>query len=752
MKFLNQFPYSDFHEMNLDWMLKELKNISNEMVSFIASNKVVYKGLWDITKQYENNDIVLDQVRGYMMISIQPVPAGIDITNTDYWIPVAPYRVDTEFDDTSYNAIANKTVTEKFNSVDANIASINESLTSEISERIATVTTLTNSVNALEENLAAETTARSNKDLELASDITTLTENLNAETLARSIADNNINTRIDNIIALPEGSTTGDAELMDIRIGANGVTYDTAGDAVRGQFTQCENQIEALEDYTGTSYSILDNDIAGAIKYSDGTEEEESTTVLSEYKCSDYIPVRAGSIIDYTLRTPTDYCVIAFYTSNDEAYYSQANSVHGSGGISTGSYPVPADGFVRLSTKNDLTTSAAVYKINSKIKELEDDVSALESAVSSFSDVTDTVLELQQENFTLNGMPTEEGFLNGSGVFISNPNYKTIGYITVKAGNTIKYNISHQTSLPIIAFYTDKSEASAVTAEFEIGQYGYKSGTYTVPADGYIRFCYYKNNSNGYAIFNENIPDNIAHHYFTNGVSKLNILCLGDSIFGNDGEIVADLNEISGANVINGAFGGTQMAARVSDSDNFKYFDAENLIPALCSQSWTDQDAAAAALSETYPWVATRLEALKAVDMSTINLITMNWGTNDYTNGKTIEQITAAYNDVIDLLQATFPGIRLLIITPVWRYFDHKTDNKNGDNYVFNVSTLKQISAAIYANAQDKRIETIQMYQNMPLSYNTADTYFDAGDGTHLNSIGNKVYAHILNGKIQSMY
>lgn len=88
MLFAN-YPYTDLHELNLDWILKKIKELDKEVDDFVAYNKLTWAGTWD-GSAYPKWSIVDDgNGNGYM--SIQPVPPNVPLTNTDYWQPVAQY-------------------------------------------------------------------------------------------------------------------------------------------------------------------------------------------------------------------------------------------------------------------------------------------------------------------------------------------------------------------------------------------------------------------------------------------------------------------------------------------------------------------------------------------------------------------------------------------------------------------------------------------------------------------------------------
>ena len=90
MAYFEHFPYTNFHDINLDRMIDLMEQFRAELKDFVNLNTVKYADPfdWDITSQYPANTIVMDPSTGVAYISVRPVPAGAPITDTSYWTPV----------------------------------------------------------------------------------------------------------------------------------------------------------------------------------------------------------------------------------------------------------------------------------------------------------------------------------------------------------------------------------------------------------------------------------------------------------------------------------------------------------------------------------------------------------------------------------------------------------------------------------------------------------------------------------------
>lgn len=89
MGFFEEYPNTDFHELNLDWLIARMKELQIQFDEFMVVNHITFSGQWDITKQYPAWTIVNDNNIGY--VSIKPVPVGVVLANTDYWAEVIDY-------------------------------------------------------------------------------------------------------------------------------------------------------------------------------------------------------------------------------------------------------------------------------------------------------------------------------------------------------------------------------------------------------------------------------------------------------------------------------------------------------------------------------------------------------------------------------------------------------------------------------------------------------------------------------------
>lgn len=96
-----QWPYTNLHDLNLDWILEQLKKFQNTLNDFENHFPHISEknnGNWDPFNSYEQNEIVVYENGIY--IAKKYVPYGTPPTNTDYWLLVASVGEDiVEFEE-----------------------------------------------------------------------------------------------------------------------------------------------------------------------------------------------------------------------------------------------------------------------------------------------------------------------------------------------------------------------------------------------------------------------------------------------------------------------------------------------------------------------------------------------------------------------------------------------------------------------------------------------------------------------------
>lgn len=155
-----------------------------------------------------------------------------------------------------------------------------------------------------------------------------------------------LETRMDSFVNLPQGSTTGDAELIDGRVGADSVTYNNIGTAIRTQVGNVDSGVSTEIDLNDHENIALYNGYvdSSGVHYADSirlmyvpcegnhryiikrqyddsmifrVSSTTSSTIANNTPVSDYVNADALTELSYLTAASDKYLLVVFWRSTD---------------------------------------------------------------------------------------------------------------------------------------------------------------------------------------------------------------------------------------------------------------------------------------------------------------------------------------------------------------------------------------------------------------------------------------------------
>jgi lysophospholipase L1-like esterase len=405
----------------------------------------------------------------------------------------------------------------------------------------------------------------------------------------------------------------------------------------------------------------------------------------------------------------------------------------------SGSYtPTPSTDYVNIVLHGELYA---------KLNGLDERVTAVESDVDGFS-----VGSINNSDMWESGQIGTSSGNNGT----SASRMRTIGYlpecaskISATTGKFVLLAYDPTAQTPYIGVWTGSGFETSTTysslSEFDLAPLKTQYPNYQYRLMWYLSSSYTPVPATDYAnVVIENEKTAIAHGVTLNGAKIVN---MGDSIFGlhfAPVDISTFISQATGATCYNCAFPGTRAVTR-SENIGKKKFDLTTLVDAIISGDYSEQDAVREAATGSTDY--DHLPTLESVDFSTVDIITLSYGTNDYGGDVVIgaaengnaSTFIGAMQEAIGKLEAAFPQARIFVCAPIYRswhdadtYVNADTrENANGDTLLDFVEAVGMISKAEYVPEID----------NHYIGINAATRTVYTTDGTHPNESGRRLIA-----------
>jgi hypothetical protein len=378
---IHRAPYTNFHDLNLDWIIEVLNEFNTKLTNFVSLATIKYADpiQWDITSQYEANTVVVDS-KGNAYLSVKPVPSGVSLDRTEFWTKIGNFdelwadvkKAITPYDEEhSPTATADRAVndlvwvngalvrvTRAMKAGDAYVPGSNcvSSSTNEVLHYLIT---------AFNEGLSAEQTAREDADNQLQTAIDTekqtredadtqLQTAIEAEQTAREDADNNLQNSIDQL----------QQDVKNVLDYANVKSYGAKGDGSTDDTIAFSTAIASGKDLFIPDGEYI---ITGAIN------------IGSPLMTSKAIVVASGVML--TIGEPVAPCTLHFRRRNSGAFLIKAGETIAEWFIDTGIADVfyggsiqPFTGTIKFLTHgtwratNNTLTADTIYKIDAPVR------------------------------------------------------------------------------------------------------------------------------------------------------------------------------------------------------------------------------------------------------------------------------------------------------------------------------------------------------------------------------------------------